>query len=276
MSVTAEMVKRLREKTGLSMMDCKNALVAANGDEEGAVNWLKQQGKAKEMKMQDRVASEGRVAIFLDKATGRGAIVELRCETAPVANTDDFMHLVAHMAQAAAARDGVTPEQVRDLPHPARGGQKIGDEMDEVFNRLRENMQIARVTAMQGHLGHYLHHNAQVGVLMEFSEACPDALMTDMCMHAAWNKPPCVSRSEADPADVERKRAEFAAEAAGKPAAVAEKMVSGKLERWYSEFVLLEQPFVKEEKFSVQEVLRQTSASLTIKRFVRYEVGGVN
>jgi elongation factor Ts len=272
MEVTAELVRKLREMTGLPMMDCKKALIACQGDTEKAIDWLRKAGLGRIEKMADRTASEGRIACFV--ADGRAGMIELRCETAPVAKTDDFIRLAALGAQLTAGQDRPTPEGVRALPVPGKPGRTFGDEMTDVFNRLRENLQIARVAAFTGHVGHYIHHDAQTGVLIELSADCPEALKSDICMHIAWNNPPYLRREEADPADVARER-ELAAEfAKGKPAPVVEKIVDGKLDRWFSEITLLEQPFVKDDKQSVQGVLSAVSPGLTIKRFVRFRVGG--
>ena len=139
---------------------------------------------------------------------------------------------------------------------------------------MRENMKIARVARLSGNVGFYVHHNSQVGVLIEMSGDCSEELKADLCMHIAALNPPVLSRADADPKEIERQQIAFADEAQGKPAAIVEKMVSGKMNRWYSEFVLLEQPFVKDDKKSVSEVLKETSPDLTIAGFVRYQVGG--
>jgi elongation factor Ts len=274
MEITAGMVKALRDKTGLSMMDCKKALVEASGDETKALEVLRAMGYGRVTKLAGRETSQGRVACFVDTAAGRGGIVELRCETAPVANTDDFIQLAQLLAKQAAQMDSPTPDS---LPkQPLGGGRTVNDAMTEVFNRLRENMQIARVASLRGHVGAYVHHNGQVGVLVSFSGDCPEALKSDVCMHITAMSPSVIRRTEADPAEVDRERAAAAEEAKGKPAAVIDKIVSGKLDRWYAEFVLLEQLFVKDEssKRTVGQVLSSVSPDLTVKQFYRFVVGG--
>ena len=140
---------------------------------------------------------------------------------------------------------------------------------------LATRWQIARVAHLSGNVGQYVHHNGQVGVLIEMSGECSEELKSDLCMHIAALNPPCLRRDDADPKEVEQQKAAFAEEAKGKPEQIVEKMVGGKMNRWYSEFVLLDQPFVKDDKQSVEQVLKAIAPDLTIARFIRYEVGGV-
>lgn len=274
MQITAEMVRSLREQTGLPMMECKSALAEAAGDVARAKEILRKKVGARIEKMQTREASEGRIAVFVDSAAGRAGIVELRCETAPVASTADFAGLARLIARVASMQDSPTPESVRAAPVPGESGRTVDDEFKDVFNRIRENMTVARVGCLRGHVGSYEHFNAQVGVLVEMSGDCPEALRKDVSMHVCAARPRCVRRDEVAPEEVARER-EIAAEAAkGKPAPVIDKIVAGKLDRWFAEFVLLEQPFVKDDKRSVGEVLRAAAPDLTVRRFLRFEVGG--
>lgn len=270
MTISAALVKSLRDQTGLSMMDCKKALVESGGDMDKAQDWLRANGLKAQSKMGAREASEGRIGCFVDPA-GKGAIIEVRCETAPVANTDDFIGLTKSLAQAAATSGAATPDALRDQ---SIAGRKVNDVIADVFNRLRENIQVARVNVMSGVLGSYVHHNGQVGVLAEFSENCPDHVRADVCMHIAALNPTHLSRDAVDAAKVEKEREAFREEAKGKPAAVVEKIVSGKIDRWFSDFVLLEQAFAKDDKQTVGGYLKNVAPNLTVKRFARFEVGG--
>lgn len=272
MEITAAMVKALREKTGLSMMDCKKALSEAGGDEEAAMEVLRKMGHGRVTKLAGRETSQGRIACFIDG--DRGGIIELRCETAPVANTDDFIALTQLLARHAAHADNPTPELLSKQPLIEQPGKTVNDAMTEVFNRLRENMQIARVASVRGHLGQYVHHNGQVGVLIQFNRDLPNDLKTDVCMHITALNPSVIRRDQVDAAQVERERVAAAEDAKGKPPAVVDKIVAGKLDRWFSEFVLLEQPFVKDDKRSVGQVLTQVAPDLTVTQFLRYSVGG--
>jgi len=274
MAITAAMVKALRDKTGLPMMECKKALTEASGDEEKAIEVLRKLGAIKVRKFGSREVTEGRIACCVDPEAKRAGIVELRCETAPVANTDDFINLATTIAREAAVAEAPSPETIRQQPLIDDPSKTLGDHIDEVFNRVRENMRIARVAQVAGNVGQYVHHNGQVGVLVEMSGDCPEDLKADLCMHIAAMNPAYTRREDADPKEVERQKAVFAEEAKGKPEPIVEKIVTGKLNRWFSEFVLLEQPFVKDDKNSVARVLKAAAPDLTVRRFVRYEVGG--
>lgn len=275
MAITAGMVKALREKTGLPMMECKKALTESGGDEDKAIEVLRKLGSGKIQKMASREAGDGRIACFVDPEKQRAGIVELRCETAPVADNEEFINLAREIARAASLVDSPSVETIREQPLPSDSSKTVGVLMDEVFNRMRENMKIARVAQLNGNIGWYVHHNSKVGVLLEMSGDCSDELKADLCMHVAAMNPPCLRREDADPKEVEQQKAIFAEEAKGKPEPIVEKIVGGKLNRWYSEFVLLDQPFVKDDKKSVAQVLKAASPELTVTRFVRYEVGGV-
>lgn len=273
MSISASQVASFRAKTGLSMMDCKQALVECSGDEDKAVEWLRAKGKGRAEKAATREAAEGRVGCFVD-ASGHAGIVELRCESAPVSTTPNFIELAAGIASAVAANPGATPESIRSA-RIAGSGKVVSDAMQEVFDRLRENIVIKRVGRLGGVTGLYMHHNGQVGVIVEMSGPCPAEVMNGVCMHIAAMNPQQARRDEVAADLVAAERAKFAEEAKGKPAPVVEKIVEGKLGRWFSEFVLVEQPYVKEEgKRSVGEMLRSVNKDLTVKTFIRYQVGG--
>lgn len=272
MAITATQVNQFRQKTGLPMMDCKKALEACNGNEEEAMEWLRKQGLGRVQKMADRTASEGRIACAIEK--GCVGMVELRCETAPVANTDDFIKLATTAARVTALSANPGIEGVVAEKLPDNSSRTLGDEVNEVFNRLREKMQVARVAKVCGHVGHYVHHNGQVGVIVELSAPCSDEVKADLCMHIAAMRPANLKREEVDPAAVAREKAVFEEEARSKPPAAQEKIVAGKLGRWFSEFVLLEQPFVKDDKRSVGDWLKSHAPNLTVTKYVRYQVGG--
>jgi elongation factor Ts len=268
------MVKALRDRTGLSMMECKKALSETGGDPEKAVDWLRTHGQHKVESLSGRETSQGRVAVSVDPHSGRGGMVELRCETAPVSKTDEFIALAALLARQAAAAQAPTAQslpQQRLADDPSR---TVADAMREVGLRLRENMQIAQAGRLAGVLGHYLHFTGQVGVLVAMSAARAEAVRTDVCMHVAAAGPLVVRREQVDAARVAREREVAAANAPkDKPANILDKIIAGKLNRWYSEIVLLEQPFVKDDKQTVGQMLQQVAPGLTVNAFLRYEVG---
>lgn len=273
MSISASQVAAFRAKTGLSMMDCKQALVECSGDEGKALEWLRAKGKGRAEKAATREAAEGRIGCSVD-ASGNAGIVEIRCETAPVSTTPNFIELATSVAATVAATAEPTPENIRAGKIPG-SGKPVAEAIQEVFDRLRENIVIKRVARLSGHTGLYMHHNGQVGVIVEMSAACPAEVMGGVCMHIAAMNPQHARRDEVAAELVAAEKAKFAEEAKGKPAPVVEKIVEGKLGRWFSEFVLVEQPYVKEEgKRSVGEMLRSVSKDLTVKRFIRFQVGG--
>jgi elongation factor Ts len=193
------------------------------------------------------------------------------CETEPVAGTEDFIKLTQAAAQVAANLESATPEAVLAQSMPGNPSQKVGDFLHDVVNRIRENIKLGRVAVLAGNVAHYLHHDGRKGVLVEFSGPCSAA--ADVCMHVVAMRPSFTRREEVDPALVEQERKLAAEQVQGKPANIIDKIVSGKLDRWYSEFVLLDQPFVKDDKKSVGQFLRETGPGLTVKQFVRFEIG---
>ncbi|MFH1745658.1 MAG: translation elongation factor Ts [Planctomycetota bacterium] len=274
MAITAGMVMALRKKTGLPMMECKQALEEAGGDEQKAIDLMRKKGMGQLSKRADRETSQGLVSCYVDSDTGQGGIVELLCETAPVAGTEDFMNLAARITRQAAAMDAPTPESILEHPCLDDASRKISDVVHDVVNRLRENVKIARVGRLTGHLGKYTHHNSQVGVLVRMSADCPAEVRADVCMHIAAMRPQCTRREQVDAESVEKERQLAIEQAQGKPENIIEKIVTGKLNRWYSEIVLLEQPFVKDDKQSVGQMLMGVAPELTVQDYLRFEVGG--
>ncbi len=271
MEITAAMVRALREKTGLPMMECKKALGETQGDAAKAIEVLRKKGMAQLSKRAGRATSEGRVAFHNDG--GRTAMVEVVCETAPVADTDDFGKLARWSAQVAARLSSPTADAILAQPQPENPAQTVGDYLHDVVNRIRENIRIARVAVGEGYIGQYLHHDGKKGVLVQFSGPCPDELKLDVCMHVAAMRPMCTRRDEVDPQLVEQERRIAAEQVKDKPANIIDKIVTGKLNRWYSEVVLLDQPFVKDDKKSVGQVLKAAAPDLTVQRFDRFEIG---
>jgi elongation factor Ts len=273
MEITPAMVRTLREKTGLPMMECKKALEETKGDEKAALESLRKKGRAQVDKRAERVTAEGRVACYVDPATGRAAVVELLCETAPVTRTDDFIRLSKEVAQAAAGLDNPTAEQILEQRMASDPTKKVVDLLHEAVNKIRENIKIGRIGTLKGSVGCYVHHDARKAVLVEFSGPLPGEVASDVCMHVAAMRPPFTRREEVDQSMVAQKTAVAREEVQNKPPQIVEKIVSGKLDRWYGEIVLLEQPFVKDDKLTVAQHLRQHGPTLTVNRFVRLEIG---
>jgi elongation factor Ts len=267
-AVNAKDVMRLRERTGLGMMDCKAALAEAGGDMAKAEAILKERLKGKMDTRTDRAAGQGRIAVRIDGAAGsqRAAIVEVRAETDFTAKNDEFVAMADAVA-ALAAKDGsgdlsVTPAMTARI--------------DEIRLKTGENISFGRGIAAAGaFFGSYVHHDGKLGVLLETSAAIPADVAIGICQHIAANVPTPMAIGEADmPKDlVEARRREAVeeAKASGKPTEIAEKMAQGKMRKFFEDHTLLGQKFVKDEKKSVRELL---PAGVTVMRFVRMPLGG--
>jgi len=272
--ITAADVKSLRDKTGLPMMECKKALTEAGGDQEKAIELLRKSGAKTAEKQAGRATAAGRIAVYTDAAAGVGAIVELRCETAPVANNEEFVALAADLAQQLATGPGAeTPEELLAQPSPGKSGMTLKDQWDELYNRIRENFKFDRLARLEGTCAGYAHHNAAAGVILQYEGGTAE-LARDICMHVVAMRPRVVSSEELDPALVDKER-EILSEAArgeGKPENIIAKMVEGRLRNFYAERCLLDQPFVKAEdgKTTVGKTAKQ--AGMKILRFVHWEL----
>jgi len=291
--ITAAMVKQLRDRTSLPMMDCKKALQEADGDMAKAEQALRRSGALAAAKKAGRETAEGRVACFVDPTGCSAGIVEMRCETAPVANTDDFIQLCNSIAQHVATCDSLAGSVEELLAQcVAQDSSKTVEQLiHETVAKIRENMQIARFARITDAacVASYVHHNGQVAVLVQLD--CPAGLGDneqvrnlgrDLCMQVAAAQPMAVDR-DSMPADVvEHEKAIVRdlvqQQAKNKPEHIVEKILQGKMNKWFNERVLLEQPFVKEDKRTVEEVINQVSKTVgqpvKVVKFIRYEVGG--
>jgi elongation factor Ts len=282
--ISAAVVKALRERTGAGMMDCKKALADADADAERAAELLRERGLAKAVKRAGRETSEGAVAIALEGDAG--AIVELRCETDFVAKTPDFQALAAALAKLAASRPGV--DSAAALLDAEDGGQKVSERLAAAMTRIGENIvlyRVGRLAAPGGLVGGYVHAGGKLGVLVVLRAAKPSeavrALAKDLAMHVAAADPSPVAVDRGGvPADlVERERELYRrqAEQEGKPAAVVEKIVEGRVRKFYAEVCLLEQPFVKDPDQTVTKLLEAAAAAaggaLAVTGFLRFKLG---
>ena len=275
--ITATMVNELRQRTSRPMMECKKALTQAEGDMAKAEKILRETGHVAKG---DRTTGEGRIAVAIDPARQFGAMIEVLCESAPVAKSELFVELAEDLARQVAIEGATTPEEllaqklIRDSSKTVQ--QRIGD----VVNVIREAMKPGRMVRLQGQLGSYVHHDGSIGVLLQVEGANPDhQVLRDVCMHIAATKPIAARREEV-PAEVVEKEKEIARaqiandpKNAGKPANILDKIAEGKLKTFFAESVLVDQPFVKDATKSVGQLLQ--SAGLKVVRFVRYKVGEV-
>jgi elongation factor Ts len=272
--ITASMVKNLRERSGLPMMDCKKALMQTGGDEEAAMEMLRKSGAATAEKKAGRATSEGRIGVCVDADKKVGALVELNCETAPVANNPEFKALADKIARHVALTGHTDPKAIASEPFVDDPEMTVGDVMHDVLNRLRENMLISRAVFMPGHVAAYVHHTGKIGVLLEYENGTDNAeVLNDVCMHIAAMRPDAVNRQDMPEALVAQEQEIFREQikASGKPDELVDKILVGKMNKFYAERVLLEQPFVKDDKKSVGDVLK--GAGVTVRAYTRLVVG---
>jgi elongation factor Ts len=276
MGISAAEVKELRERTGAGMLDCKKALEETGGDMEAAIDLLRSKGAAKAAKRAGRAASEGTLASHVEN--GVGALVELNCETDFVARTDDFRalarQLAEHVAEHSTDLDGAAGgEAVLDQPLMS-DGPSVGDVVTDVAAKTGERIvvhRVARFQAESGRVGSYIHMTGKIGVLVELGGAADEALARDVAMHVAAARPLAVSGSEIPPEVVERERAVYQEQVRqeGKPENIQAKIVEGKLQKFYKEQALMDQPFVKDPDRTVGQLVGEVG----VRRFVRFELG---
>ncbi len=273
--ITAADVKSLREKTGLPMMECKKALIEAGGDQEKAVEELRKAGAKTAEKQAGRSTSAGRIAVYTDAEAPVGSIVELRCETAPVANNEEFIALADDLAKQLATGPGAaTPDELLAQPSPGKDGMTLKEQWDELYNRIRENFRFERLARIDGLCAGYGHHNGAAGVILEIEGDNLD-LARDICMHVVAMRPGVLGTKDLDPAEVakEREILSEAARAEGKPENIIAKMVEGRLRNFYAERCLEEQPFVKAEDGKTTVGKTAGQAGLKLLRFIHWELG---
>ncbi|HEY1598270.1 MAG TPA: translation elongation factor Ts [Pirellulales bacterium] len=273
--ITAAKVMALRQRTGLPMMDCKKALQETGGDEEAAVSWLRKQGiKTQETRI-GRETAAGRIAVYADMTKGVAAMVELQCESAPVASSAEFVQLANDMAKQLATGPGAkTPEELLKQPSPSKPGHTLGEVKDDMFNRIREVFNLARIVRIDSAAGAYAHHTGSPGVLLEVEGGTPESAK-DIAMHIAAQRPAALSKEDLDASLVDKER-EILTEAArkeGKPENILAKMVEGRMKNFYADKVLSEQPFVKDDKKTVGTVAKE--AGMKMKRYVLWELAKV-
>ena len=269
--ITAGLVKELREKTDAPMMECKKALTEAGGDMGKAEEILRVKLGNKASRAASRIAAEGVVAAHVARDGKSGALVEVNCETDFVAKNDEFLALAGAIAELVAVRNPADVDALSRLPLK---GATVEDARKALIGRIGENIAIRRFRriAAAGRLAVYIHGGARIGVLVDVTGG-DETLAKDLAMHIAASKPVALSASEV-PADlVQRERVIAAAKAAesGKPAAIVEKMVEGSVQKYLKEVTLLGQPFVKNDKLSIEQLLQSRSAS--VAAFALYVVG---
>lgn len=278
--ITAALVKDLRETTGAGMMDCKKALVESDGDMQGAIDWLRKKGLSAAAKKSGRVASEGLVGIAL--APGKAAMVEINAETDFVARNEAFQAFVETAAKIALTT-GEDVEALKAAPYPG-SARNVADELVHLVATIGENMTVRRVAVIDvpgGVVASYVHGAlklglGKIGVLVGLSGNANEAIESlgrQIGMHVAATRPDALSVAEVDPAALEREKNVLAdqARASGKPEAIIEKMLTGRIAKYYEDVVLLEQTWVHDGESKVKAVVEKAGAKIT--RFVRFHLG---
>ena len=294
--ITAQLVKELREKSGVGMMDCKRALQETGGDIEAAMDWLRTKGLSKAAKKADRIAAEGVVAVALrDDGKGMtGAVIELNAETDFVARNEQFQNGARKVAKAALNVDAIGAKEadIQALNAAALDdGQTVSDMITGMISTIGENMMVrraARFVVPEGAVAAYIHNATapdlgRIGVLVALKSDGPHDRVQDIgrkvAMHIAATQPMALNTDELDTAAVERERAIFSEQAAqsGKPANVVEKMVEGRIRKFYEEVVLLKQAFVMEPELTVEAYVAKAGKDMghevTVVGFVRLALG---
>ena len=261
-NISALMVKQLRDKTDAGMMDCKKALTEANGDMDKAVDVLRKSGIAKAEKKSGRKVKEGKIVSYIDNNIG--VLLEVLCETDFVANNEKFKNYANDVAKKAAAlsEDGDISAQIAEQEQT---------NLTALIATIGENMQLRRVVrwSSNGKCASYLHMGGRIGVLVDIEGEFTDEVPADLCMHIAAFKPRYVA-PENIPAEIVAKEKEIAAgQVEGKPAEIIEKIVMGKINKWYKEVCLTQQAWIRDDKTSVAKA----NPGMVIKRFLRWEIG---
>ena len=283
-TVSAAMVKDLREKTGAGMMDCKNALNETSGDVEAAVDWLRKKGITKAAKKSGRIAAEGLVAVLVQGT--EGVVVEVNSETDFVARNADFQALARDVAQVALTNGGDVATILADR---APKGGTVQEALSNAIATIGENMtlrRVARLAVGQGVIGQYVHGSAgeglgKIGVIVALESAGKveelQALGRQIAMHVAATSPLGLDSSSIDPAVVEREKAVLADKNAGKPAHILEKIVDSGLKSYFKEVSLLDQSYIHDNSktvaLAVQDAEKAVGAPIALKGFARFALG---
>ena len=266
--ITAALVKELREITGAGMMDCKKALVECEGDKDKAIDYLREKGIAKAAKKAGRIASEGVVAAASDGSTA--CIVEVNSETDYVAKNENFQNLVKKIAEHIVA---TKPADMDALNASELDGKTVAEVMTEAVASIGEKLSLRRFevyTSEDGKLATYIHMGGKIGVIVELSGGA-DELGKDVAMQIAAAKPQCIGRDDVDADALAHEREVLRKQALeeGKPEKIVEKMVDGRINKYYKEVCLVEQEFVKDSDKTIKDIL----GGVEVRRFARFEMG---
>ena len=272
--ITASQVKELREKTGAGMMDCKKVLTETNGDEEKAIELLRERGIAKAAKKSDRIAAEGLVETYISEDGKVGVVVEVNAETDFVAKNEEFRSFVKDVAEQVAKENPADVEALLSQKSIRESDKTVSEVLTNKIATIGENMSIRRFVRFETNnlLESYIHGDGKIAVLVEMENGTPE-LAKDICMQIAAARPEFLDRASV-PADRLAKEMEILKAQAmneGKPAEIAEKVVQGRINKFYSEVCLVEQEFVKDPDTKIGKLVESKGAKIV--RFARFEKG---
>lgn len=271
MTVTAQLVKELREITGVGMMDCKKALSETDGDLEKAVEYLRKAGQAKADKKASRVAAEGKILISADTKNNQHTILEINCETDFVAKDEKFNKFSESVLRALTRSSVSTVEELSGIEE---NGNTIDDERKKLIAEIGENISIRRFSFLNSDntVGSYIHMG-RIGVMVEVEGSQDEDLAKDLAMHIAANNPLYKDQNDVPAEELEKEKEILKAQALaeGKPEDIIEKMIQGRLNKYLEQITLYGQPFVKDPDIKVSKLLENAGAS--INGFIRYELG---
>ncbi|WP_170007387.1 translation elongation factor Ts [Bacillus fonticola] len=273
MAITAQMVKELREKTGAGMMDCKKALQETDGDMDKAIDFLREKGIAKAAKKSDRIAAEG--TTYIEVNGNEAVIIEVNAETDFVAKNEGFQTLVQDLAKHLLKSKPTSIEEAHESKMD--NGVTVTEYVNTAISKIGEKLTLRRFALATktdaDAFGAYLHMGGRIGVLTVLTGTTDESVAKDVAMHAAALHPKYVSRDEVSAEETEREREVLKQQALneGKPANIVEKMVEGRLGKFFEDVCLLEQSFVKNPDEKVKQFVKNAGAS--VASFVRYEVG---
>jgi elongation factor Ts len=282
MEITSEVIKKLREKTGAGMMDCKRALEASNGDMEAAIDFLRKKGAATGAKRAERAAKEGVIATRVSADGTTGVAVEVNCETDFVGRSDDFTGFANNVVEAILRDRPASVEALAALKSPA--GKTVAELQNDLLAKVGEKIEVRRfqiVPSADGSVSSYTHLGSKIGVLVEFGGMDASGAQTgrDVAMQVAAMNPLCVSRDEVSKEAIERELDIYRTQAKneGKKDQIVERIASGRLEKYYQEVCLLDQTFIKDPGKTIKDVMadlsKATGKTATVRKFVRFHLG---
>ena len=284
--ITAQAVKELRERTGAGMMDCKKALSQTNGDMEKAVEFLREKGLASAAKKAGRIAAEGLVETYISEDKRSAGIVEVNCETDFVAINADFKEFAMNLAKMASTTDATTVEEFVASKYIADETKTVSEVLTGLIATIGENMNVRRFekfTSKNGSIGSYIHGGGRIGVLAQV--ACEkdseviDVLAKDLAMQVAASNPLYLNEASVDQEAIEKEREIYRVQALneGKPEKIVDKMVDGRIKKYYKEVCLVDQVWVKNPDLTISKLVAEKSKELGVPvevvRFVRFEKG---